>query len=371
MKTIFTCLLFTFSVTFYAQDKIYVHTATAENSDNNVTYLDHPELNNNPNACINIVHNWNPNGIPVTDGVFNDNATGIWYDDFVNKWSIFNEESSVDIVEGASFNVFIAENGNCIDHIVTAGNTSTNSTYINDPQLNALNPGPFISINTYYNPNEVYNTNNFGTYFGGGGFRAIFDENSGAQTITEGTAFKILLPSEVDNTFMTHTTTAGNITGTYTIIDHPDLNGNPNATFMFLHYWGKGGANTEVYLDKNLGVFYNLGTWRIFTEDQSPMPENVVFDIAITPQEILGINENNLDIVLKVYPNPTQSIVSITSLNNSITQVVLFNILGQEVLSKFGDFNEVQLDLSGQSKGTYILKIQTEIGLQTLKILKN
>ena len=72
MKKIFTLLLL-ISISFiYAQDKTYVHTATADNTNNDITIINHPDLNGNPNAGIVYSHVWNPNGGPSS---FNDNFT--------------------------------------------------------------------------------------------------------------------------------------------------------------------------------------------------------------------------------------------------------------------------------------------------------
>ena len=154
MKTFFTLLLLVLFGVTNAQDKIYVHTATAANSGDNVTVIDHPDLNGNPNAGLVFVHNWNPGG---TNSMYNDNVTGLYYDGLY--WAIFNEESSVDIVEGSHYNIYIADDSNVITHIATAANQGINAfdTLIDDPAFNGNFPGPFAVLSNYWNPNNVYN----------------------------------------------------------------------------------------------------------------------------------------------------------------------------------------------------------------------
>ena len=72
---------------------------------------------------------------------------------------------------------------------------------------------------------------------------------------------------------------------------------------------------------------------------------------------------------LKVYPNPATTNVTIEA-NNTIERVSIFNILGQEVLSKNPKANSTSLDISNLQKGTYILRTTSEGKTETTKVLK-
>jgi carbonic anhydrase len=78
-----------------------VHTATAENIDGALTVLDHPLLNNNPDAALQVTQNWNPGG---EAGTYNDATVGVSYLNESGQWAIFNEDG-VDMPVGAAFNV--------------------------------------------------------------------------------------------------------------------------------------------------------------------------------------------------------------------------------------------------------------------------
>jgi|GEM_PF-3912608 len=82
----------------------YIHVASASNIGGNITTLDNPILNNNPNALVFVTHNQDPGGIP--SGVLKNLSVGVYYSTIVNKWTIFNEDGT-DISPGASFNVLI------------------------------------------------------------------------------------------------------------------------------------------------------------------------------------------------------------------------------------------------------------------------
>jgi hypothetical protein len=79
----------------------FVHTATAENINNNWTIIDNPLTNNNPSAIVLVTPNWNPGGIGDT---YDDHSIGVWYDG--SKWAIFNQDESNMPVDTA-FNVVI------------------------------------------------------------------------------------------------------------------------------------------------------------------------------------------------------------------------------------------------------------------------
>jgi carbonic anhydrase len=80
-----------------------VHTATGENIDTVLTVIDHPLLNNNPDAMLQVTQNWNPGG---GEGTYNDATVGVGYLNESGQWAIFNE-GGVDMPEGAAFNVLI------------------------------------------------------------------------------------------------------------------------------------------------------------------------------------------------------------------------------------------------------------------------
>ncbi len=78
----------------------YVHTTTYPNTSTSITRLDHPQLNNNPNAIINITQNLNPFG---GNDVYNNNNVGVYYTG--THWSIYHEDYTKHMPLGANFNV--------------------------------------------------------------------------------------------------------------------------------------------------------------------------------------------------------------------------------------------------------------------------
>lgn len=365
MRTLLTLTMLLCGTIFFAQDQIYVHTADTDNINSNWTLIDHPDLNNNPAAELVYNHVWNPNG---GTGVYNDNATGLWYNSGAGQWTIYNEDQSP-MIEGTSYNILITDPANVITHVATAANQGSFGAYttaISDSRLDS-DPGPFAVLSTYYNPNFVYNPNQYAFYYDTAlGTRGIYE--SGATAIPDGAAFKILITGDGTTNF-SHTATAANISGNYTIIDNTNLNGNPNATFVFSHYWGVNGTDSQVDLDQNLGAWYDGTNWSIYTEDPSAnMPENIVFDIMVAPQEVLGVTDLEIAQV-SLSPNPVANKMNIVS-TKIIDTIVVYDILGKEVTTTSEKSDLATIDMSPFSPGVYLATITSEGTSQTIQFVK-
>lgn len=89
-------------------DDAFIHTATSENTYDNYTLIDHPSTNGNPNAILIVTQNWNP---VSSSGVYNNHTIGVWYSEYFEKWSIFNQDIS-GIPVGSAYNVLVADEGN-------------------------------------------------------------------------------------------------------------------------------------------------------------------------------------------------------------------------------------------------------------------
>jgi len=366
MKTIFTFFLMAiFSLTTFAQDKIYVHTATADNSLGHITNIDHPDLNGNPDANIVFKHVWNPND---ESGINNNNIDGLWYNG--SYWAIYNEDNSTPMVEGAKFFVYIgSDDTDFLVHISDAGNQGTFGNYttvIDDGELDPT-PGPYTIMSHYWNPNGVYNNQIYGFYYDTGlGKRGIYQE--GNLPIPTGAAYKILKNGAGVITHFTHQASS---TGSYSYIDNPNLNNNPNATFVYEHYYGVT-AGSDWDNNNILSVWYDteLGQWIFFNENGNDILEGIAIDIIVTEQEILEINNNELsENMITMFPNPANNFVTIST-QEEIANISVFNILGQEVLNIKGNSNTMQIDISNLTTGNYITKVQLENALKTIKLIK-
>src|SRR5690554_786667 len=85
---------------------------------------------------------------------------------------------------------------------------------------------------------------------------------------------------------------------------------------------------------------------------------------------VINLSTQGLDLTaLSYYPNPTEDILNI-SYAEAITQVEVYSISGQKVLSQEFDSKDVKIDLTGVASGTYMVKIATETASQYVKVVR-
>jgi len=81
----------------------------------------------------------------------------------------------------------------------------------------------------------------------------------------------------------------------------------------------------------------------------------------------VGLNENSIpDNTITLYPNPTNGLVQIEILNQTIERVMVYDIQGMLIQNT----TESQIDLSKYSNGTYMIRAKTEKGIYAYKIIK-
>lgn len=71
----------------------------------------------------------------------------------------------------------------------------------------------------------------------------------------------------------------------------------------------------------------------------------------------------------RVYPNPVKNILNV-SFDSVIANVAIYNLLGQEVMSKSVNANEGTIDVSALNSGTYFVKVYADNQVKTLKVIK-
>lgn len=94
-----------------------------------------------------------------------------------------------------------------------------------------------------------------------------------------------------------------------------------------------------------------------------------VLEFEVT--ETLTTNENLL-LFVKVYPNPASNEITIDTKTDAIEYVKLFDMNGKLVLDYGNSYNHlVKIDISNFTEGTYVLKVKTDNGLLTKKVIVN
>lgn len=90
--------------------------------------------------------------------------------------------------------------------------------------------------------------------------------------------------------------------------------------------------------------------------------------LAVTVTVVLE-NETFDTTNFKLYPNPTTDVVTL-QYSKEITEVSLFNLLGQTMINKKLSTTETTIDLSNLPSSTYLVKVISEGKIKTVKVIR-
>nr|WP_298004491.1 T9SS type A sorting domain-containing protein [uncultured Flavobacterium sp.] len=143
----------------------------------------------------------------------------------------------------------------------------------------------------------------------------------------------------------------GNILDAVTLANHTIAN-TPSTLYKGtnLSNWITEGNFNSLTLSNNEWLGISFGNRRPFT----PQDGNTLLS-----------NKHFQTVEFTAYPNPTSNLITI-ALNEEIKNVTVYNLMGAQVMNASSN----QIDLSHLSSGTYIMKVTTEKGIGTQKIIK-
>ena len=113
-------------------------------------------------------------------------------------------------------------------------------------------------------------------------------------------------------------------------------------------------VNSSVTQNANIYFDYN---WPITTND------------ATTTFQLLSRGDFAQDTSVKIYPNPSSSVVNITAAT-PISSLQLYDLQGRLLEAVSSKLNETTVDISQRTNGIYFLKISTENGVKVEKLVK-
>lgn len=138
---------------------------------------------------------------------------------------------------------------------------------------------------------------------------------------------------------------------------------------------GNGNVSTSMNYEEMKRTFVPTqdGTYYfalVVNENAAGYPYAIAFDdVALIDNGMLstpGFETNNFT----VYPNPVKNWLNISYTQN-ITSVEVFNLLGQNVITNTTNTTtKTQVDMSALAAGTYLVKVNTENGTKTMKVIK-
>jgi uncharacterized repeat protein (TIGR01451 family) len=130
-----------------------------------------------------------------------------------------------------------------------------------------------------------------------------------------------------------------------------------------------GGHGTILFKIKTLPTLDNgslaENTANIFFDYNAPVETNTARTLFAT----LSLPEVSADQSVKVYPNPTSDFINV-SCDSAIQSVELFDIHGRLVQTALPSKKQTKVDISGNAKGIYLVRIKTAKGKRVEKIIK-
>lgn len=129
-----------------------------------------------------------------------------------------------------------------------------------------------------------------------------------------------------------------------------------------------GGDRYAIYL-KNNGDAYTAG-WS--PQGQMGLGPNALHTTMVQiacPTAALETGEFETVGEMKVYPNPVKDQLQL-AFDSKIETVMIYNLLGQQVIAKNIDANEGAIDVSHLPAGTYIVKAAADAKIITVKVIK-
>lgn len=265
----------------------FVHIATAGNISGYTTQVDHPLLDDHPDARVFVTQNWNP---PGGSSVYNPHYFGVLYDVFMGdgRWKIYNSDL-VAMPLGAAFNVVVAgPETETFLHLTHNDNINNRASFLDcdyGPIYICSQSGLRLIFSPVKNPVGI----------SGGHFDhpasilysspswAVVTENSPLEVMPAGVFFWLLAGANqfdalAQGRSFTHTANGANSSFNWTELDSPHLNLNPRAVFLI----SRNGPAEENH-PHSLGVFYGGGRWNIFHEDGMSMILESRFHVFVPP----------------------------------------------------------------------------------------
>jgi len=112
----------------------------------------------------------------------------------------------------------------------------------------------------------------------------------------------------------------------------------------------------------------NVGVYNIALNANDGNGGTALQNFTLTVNAILGLE----DVILKgfaMYPNPVNDVLNISA-KEDIKEIQIFSLLGQLVMQKVNNSNEVHLNLNKLSQGAYFVKIYTKDKAKVVKLIK-
>lgn len=291
----------------------------------------------------------------------------------------------------ATFNV---ETGNDDEYQALIGNTLIPGTYYYATRF-SLNGGPYV-----YGGINATNPNSGGNFWDGSGFisgvltvepgdpvtgdcnlaSSIADpslginvwnrpyaDGSGMSGAGVGVTYHVYGPFTVDVTgSYTFTSTQDGWDGFIFIYENSFTPSDPLTNYLA----GNDDSDTyasEITTNLTTGTNYYLITTAFEDTEFGDFETEISGDGVVSCVELStpGFNDSNF----RYYPNPVKNVLNL-SYDQTITNVEVFNLLGQKMNAKVINTNQNQIDMSNLASGAYLIRVTAGNQVKTVKVIK-
>jgi Secretion system C-terminal sorting domain len=273
-------LIFAGQVSAQNRSVFYVHLCNEFNTSSYITYLDHELLNSNPDANFQVLNNWNP---PGGLQIINDHVVSVYYIPDFQQWAIYNEDF-VSLSYGTAFNIMIVREdaAESFMHTASLGNINENYTILQSTDNTSSSSGLVFETHNWntLGTGGVYNDYNTGVWFEGSAW-SVFNQSTANQV--DAASYNIMMPGTNMHAY-THFVTAENnlYEPSYSILDHPQLNGHPEAIVLATQNWNPGNLG-GTYNNEAIGVFYfiDIQRWVLYNLSIVQIPVGSAYNIVM------------------------------------------------------------------------------------------
>lgn len=242
-----------------------------------VAVIDHPFLNNNPNALVYAIHNWNPAGSTIHQ--VDNHPLGVLY--MNNHWTVYHTDFEA-ILPNSYYNIYATyPKANAYSFEAGSNNTTASTMRLNHPQLNN-HPDAIYITTLNFNPGEATSGFSYGyaTYaaYGSGIWNIL---RVGGPDFVPNQAYNMLIPEK--HSFV-HIVTAGSKPApAETCMNNPLINNN-NSAIVLAYVNGTPAGGGGYYLNKPIGVYYRAdrSQWCLYVEDTTVnIPLGTAFNVFV------------------------------------------------------------------------------------------
>ncbi len=97
--------------------------------------------------------------------------------------------------------------------------------------------------------------------------------------------------------------------------------------------------------------------------------KNGSFTVCVTDSTIVGLNDNVLANAVNAYPNPVRDYLTLDFGTEEITNIIIYDILGNNVDEFTNSQKQTVLNVSNYQNGTYFVKLISKNGVATKRIV--